>query len=109
MGYGASVEAQKHIKKLIRHTEGPWCLLFLPNSQWAAFWFAGLECCHAEAVFERNYSASCAFVGNKDDTIEYIIQSLLKHNRRDPLNYNFNIDKIRKKLFRSNSKLNKFS
>jgi hypothetical protein len=81
----------------------------LPQGEWAAFWWVGLDCCHAEAVFEGNYSAACAFIGNKEDAIEYIIQSLLEDNKRDSLNSNFKVDKIRKKLFRSNSKLNKFS
>jgi hypothetical protein len=109
MGVVSSMEARKYIKKLIKHSEGPYCLLLLPTNEWAAFWFTDLGCCHVQAVFEGNYLNSCAFIGNKTHTIEYVLRQLEEIYKQDPINSNYNVNKIRKKLFRSNSKLNKFN
>ena len=109
MGYPASNEARKYVEKLVKHNEGPWCLLLLPTGQWAAFWYQGIDGDQAELVFSREYERACAFIGNKEDTVEYILKDLLEHTRRNPRNYKFDIAKRRKSIFRSNSKLNKFS
>jgi hypothetical protein len=98
----------KFTKGLVKHIEGPWYLLLLPNQQWAAFWYQGLETYYAESIFNGNYEEACAFIGNKKDTIEFILKELQKDNLHDPLNFNYQIEKIRKKLTRSNSKLHKF-
>lgn len=108
MGYYPTKEGTKFVKKLIKHEEGPWYLLFLPNKQWAAFWNQGLDTCYSEAIFDGDYQLACAFIGSKRDAIEYILKSLEEHNLHDPINFHYQIDKIRNSLFRSNSKLNKF-
>ena len=107
MGYPTK-EGTRFVKKLIKHTEGPWYFLFLPNGQWAAFWNQGLGGYHSESIFEGDYERACAFIGNKKDTIEYVLKELHEDNLSDPLNFNYQIDRIREKLLRSNSKLNKF-
>lgn len=101
-------EGTRFVKKLIKHTEGPWHFLFLPNERWGALWFHGLDGWHSESIFEGEYERGCAFVGSKKDVIEYVLQQLHEDNVRDPLNFNYQIERIRKKLLRSNSKLNKF-
>lgn len=108
MGYDPTKEGTRFVKKIIKHIEGPWYFLLLPNGKWAAFWNQGLGNCYSEAVFDGDYELACAFIGNKKDTIEYVLKSLQKEKLHDPVNCNYPIDKIRKKLFRSNSKLNKF-
>jgi len=109
MGFASSIESRVHMKKLIKHMEWPYCLLLLPTNEWAAFWFTDLSCCHVQAVFDGDYLNTCAFIGGKIPAIEYILSQLEELNKEDPLNYNYNVNKIRKKLFRSNSKLNKFN
>lgn len=108
MGYDPTVKGTQFVKKLIRHDFLLWYLLFLPNGKWAAFWHQGLDTCFSEAIFDGDYESVCAFIGNKKDTIEYILSSLCEHNLSDPLNFNFQIEKIRKKIFRANSKLSKY-
>jgi hypothetical protein len=101
-------EGTRFVKKLIKHTEGPWHFLFLPNGKWGALWFHGLDGYCSEFVFEGEYDRGCAFVGSKKDLIEYVLQQLHEYNLQDPLNFSYKIERIREKLLRSNSKLNKF-
>jgi len=106
--YDPTKEGSKFVKKLIKYDFCLWYLLLLPNRKWAALWSQGMDTCYSESIFDGDYERACAFTGNKKDTIEYILKALQEDNKRDPLNFNFPIEKIRKKIFRSNSKLNKF-
>lgn len=108
MGYYPTKEGTKFFKNLIKHEEGPWYLILLPTSQWAAFWSQGMDTCYSESIFDGVYDRSCAFIGNKKETIEYILKSLEKDNLDNPLNFNYDTNKIRKNLLRVNSKLNKY-
>lgn len=108
MGYHPTKEGTSFVKKLIQYDLELWYLLFLPNKKWAAFWHQGLDTCYSEAIFDGNYELACAFIGSKKGAIEYILQSLEEHNLHDPVNFCYQIKKIRNNLFRSNSKLNKF-
>ena len=108
MGYDPTNEGTIFVKNLIKYDFLLWYLLLLPDGKWAAFWHQGLDTCFSEAIFDGNYESVCAFIGNKRDTIEYILTSLHQHNLEDPLNFNFQIDKIRKNLYRANSRLKKF-
>ena len=108
MGYDNPTEkGTRFVKRLIKHDFCLWYLLLLPNGKWAAFWHQGLNTCYSESIFDGNYEYACAFIGNKIDTIEYILNSLHEHNLEDPINFNFQIDLIRKNLYRANSKLKK--
>lgn len=106
MGSGGTKEGNRFVKGLIKHEEIPWYLLLLPNGKWAAFWSQGMDSDYSEAIFNGDYDCP-AFVGNKKDTIEFILKSLREECRRDP-NFKRDVDRIGKSLFRSNSKLNKF-
>ena len=107
MGYPTK-EGTRFVKKLIKHEEGPWYFLLLPNGKWAALWDQGLDSHFSEAIFEGNYEWACAFIGSKKETIEFVLNSLSELQRHDPHNYNYKVDQIRERLFRSNSKFNKF-
>lgn len=108
MGYDPTAKGIRFVKNLIKYDFLLWYLLLLPDGKWAAFWHQGLDTCYSEAIFDGDYDYACAFIVNKRDTIEYILTSLHKHNLEDPLNFNFQIDRIREKLFRVNSSLNKY-
>ena len=108
MGYDSTTKGTGFVKNLIKYDFLLWYLLLLPDGKWAALWHHGLDTFFSEAIFDGDYESICAFIGNKKDTIEYILSSLYEYNLSDPLNFNFQIDKIRKKLFRANSVLNKY-
>jgi len=86
------------VEKITTAKAGPWSLLKLPNGQWAAFWYAGLDYYHAESVFHGDYESGCSFVGEKEETVEHILEHLDNDNKSDPLNCCYNIQKTRKKL-----------
>lgn len=88
------------VNKIIEHREWPWLLLKLPNGQWAAFWYAGLDNYHAKAVFDGDYENACAFVGGREETIKYILEELEEDNKKDPLNCCYDINRIRRKLMK---------
>lgn len=97
MGYGATPATIRSVTKMIKATIGPWHLLKLPNKQWAALWFAGLDCDHATGIVEGDYWG-CAYVGTRRETVEFIVEDLKALNKEDPLNFKFNIAEVREKL-----------
>ena len=103
MGVGPTKEAYRFTKKLIRGQEGPWYILHLPNKKWGALWFHGLENSHAQGIYEGDYENSL-FAGEREEVLAFVLTSLEELQKEDPLNYRYDINKIRSKFARKNSK-----
>lgn len=104
MGYGPTKEAYKFTKSLIKGEEGPWYILHLPNKKWGALWYHGLEAEHAQGIYEGEYEESLAFIGEREEALEFVLTSLEELQKEDPLNYRYDLRKIRSKFSRKNSK-----
>ena len=74
-GFGPTKEAYKFTKKLIKGQEGPWYILHLPNNQWGALWYHGLEDYHAQGIYEGDYENSLVVV-ERDEILDFVLNSL---------------------------------
>lgn len=103
-------ESEKFVESLIKHWAGPWALLELPNKQWAVAWNQATTDDYADEIAKGNFLVPpFSFIGEEKDAVNYILEELRKDNEREPSNYSWKIEIIRKRLIKSKkaSKKNK--
>lgn len=88
MGTEPTPEQLVTIKKMISRKTTWWYLMKLPNSQWGALWYAGLEATHGRGLVEEDYSG-LAYIGTRKDTVNFIINDLKDLGESDPVNCPF--------------------